>query len=351
MTGEIEAAGDAVTGGLLAHAVEPGHGLPGRERGICRNCGTALEGAWCHACGQDGHIHRSLAAIWHDLAHGVLHFEGKIWRTLPLLAFRPGELTRRYIAGERARFVSPLALFLFSVFLMFAIFSAFGAGLTTLDEDARPPAAAEANAELDAARAALASAVRERQRASVARRDTTRLDSAIAEQRADIRQLEELTLALGNERLTFRADTGWAKLDEGIAKATANPNLLIYKLQTNAYKFSWALIPLSVPFVWLLFFWRRDLHLYDHTVFVTYSLAFMSLLAILLTLLAQIGIPDEAIAIVAVSIPPVHLVRHLRAAYRLGRRSALARLLVLLGFALVALTLFVTLLLALGLLG
>ena len=51
-----------------------------------------------------------LTALWHDLAHGVLHLDGKIWRTLPLLAWRPGELTRRYIEGERARFVSPMAL-------------------------------------------------------------------------------------------------------------------------------------------------------------------------------------------------------------------------------------------------
>jgi hypothetical protein len=51
----------------------------------------------------------------------VFHFEGKIFRTLPMLVFRPGALTRRYIAGERARFVSPLALFLFTVFAMFAV--------------------------------------------------------------------------------------------------------------------------------------------------------------------------------------------------------------------------------------
>ena len=31
-----------------------------------------------------------------------------------MLAWRPGEMTRRYIAGERARFVSPVALFLFT---------------------------------------------------------------------------------------------------------------------------------------------------------------------------------------------------------------------------------------------
>lgn len=62
----------------------------------------------------------------HDLLHGALHFEGKLWRTLPMLGFRPGELTRRYIEGERARFVSPMALFLFSVFLMFAVFQLMG---------------------------------------------------------------------------------------------------------------------------------------------------------------------------------------------------------------------------------
>src|SRR3546814_17628486 len=38
-----------------------------------------------------------------------------------MLLFRPGALTRRYVAGERARFVSPLALFLFLVFVMFAM--------------------------------------------------------------------------------------------------------------------------------------------------------------------------------------------------------------------------------------
>ena len=37
-----------------------------------------------------------------------------------MLAWRPGELTRRYIDGQRARFISPIALFLFCVFLMFA---------------------------------------------------------------------------------------------------------------------------------------------------------------------------------------------------------------------------------------
>ena len=56
----------------------------------------------------------------------MFHVEGKIWRTIPDLAIRLGDLTRRYIAGERAKFVLPLALFLFAVFLMFAAFESVG---------------------------------------------------------------------------------------------------------------------------------------------------------------------------------------------------------------------------------
>src|SRR4051812_13285065 len=129
MGGEgIEAIGELVSGGMIARAVEPGAGEAhaGDSHGVCLNCGAALTGPYCHCCGQTAHIHRTLGAFWHDLAHGVLHFEGKTWRTIPLLAWKPGELTRRYIEGERARFVSPMALFLFSVFVMFAVFSWFG---------------------------------------------------------------------------------------------------------------------------------------------------------------------------------------------------------------------------------
>ena len=123
----MEGLGEAVTGGMLARAVEPEAGEHKEsEPGNCLNCGAALQGPYCHQCGQQGHVHRTLIAFWHDLAHGVLHFEGKIWRTLPMLAWRPGELTRRYVDGERARFVSPMALFLFSVFLMFAVFGTIG---------------------------------------------------------------------------------------------------------------------------------------------------------------------------------------------------------------------------------
>ena len=123
---EAQAIGDVVGAGLAARVLEPGAGEAAdaghTHESACLNCGTALIGSHCHACGQAAHVHRTLGAFGHDLLHGVFHFEGKIWRTLPMLAWKPGTLTRRYIDGQRASFVSPLALFLFSVFLMFAVY-------------------------------------------------------------------------------------------------------------------------------------------------------------------------------------------------------------------------------------
>src|SRR6187551_2987965 len=126
---EIDAIGDLAQGGLTARALEPaaGESTEGHtHESACLNCGTPLVGSHCHACGQLGHQHKTLGAFFHDLLHGVLHFEGKLWRTLPLLAWRPGRLTREYIDGRRASYVSPIALFLFTIFMTFALWSALG---------------------------------------------------------------------------------------------------------------------------------------------------------------------------------------------------------------------------------
>ena len=71
------------------------------------------------------------AGFLQDFVQGLFNFEGKIWRTLPMLAWCPGLMTRRYIAGERARFISPVALYLFTVFAMFAVLNLTGATFST----------------------------------------------------------------------------------------------------------------------------------------------------------------------------------------------------------------------------
>ncbi len=120
---------------------------------------------------------------------------------------------------------------------------------------------------------------------------------------------------------------------------------MFYKVKTNAYKFSWALIPISVPFVWLLFPFSRRFKMYDHTVFVTYSLCFMMLL---LLVGSTLGLVLPVVAAFLWFVPPVHMYWQVRGTYGTGWFGALWRTVALTVFAWVAIGLFASLLVALG---
>ena len=341
VTGEVIVS--AAEGALLARAAEPGHGEGGdsghTHEGTCLNCGTVLVGSHCYACGQAAHVHKTLGAFFHDLLHGVFHFEGKIWRTLPLLAWKPGQLTREYIDGRRTSYVSPIALFLFAVFLMFAVVRQFAGEfdpgnlveVNGVEVNKGLPAETKRLADLKARRAALVSAAK----------PTYAIDGQIAGAEEALRVMQEVKAANFDD-LNARSDV--PAIDRTLKSLKTNPGLVLYKLQSNAYKFSWALIPISVPFVWLLFAFKRRFHIYDHTVFVTYSLCFMSLLVVMLTLALAVNAP--LIVPVALLIPPWHMYRQLRGTYALSRRGAIWRTGVLMGIAVAALILFAMLLLA-----
>jgi hypothetical protein len=339
MSDITQAIGDLAQAGLTASAAEPAHGegaAPEAEadghtdEAACLNCGAALVGAHCHACGQRGHVHKTLGAFFHDLLHGVFHFEGKVWRTLPMLAWDPGRLTREYIDGRRASYVSPIALFLLVIFLFFAVFNALGVE-DKWAEGVRSSTTVETQQAIDTAAAEIA-----RARARLAREDDA---DDIAELNDKIASLErqrtvlQTALRSGGPGIDFEdgkvAVTG-SGARSAWEKAKANPQLLMHKFMTNAYKFAWLLIPISVPFVALTFLWRRQFGLYDHTVFTTYSITFMFALVAVATLAYLVsGWLTLAILLYA----PVHMYRQLRGTYALRRFSAVWRTIVLSVFA------------------
>jgi hypothetical protein len=380
--------GAMATAALLAREVdrarlgEPASGHDVHE--ACANCGTIREGPYCHVCGQAGHVHRNLMALVHDIAHGVFHFEGKIWNTLPLLALRPGELTKRYIAGERAKFVSPIALFLFSVFLMFAVVSNLGGhgGKAEATKQGVASEIVKTRVKLDKARRLLAS--------ETDAEDRERLTKKIADLSAEVTALKAIeqhglagvgkaavdaSRAAANPDAAVKAAEVAAKAANTapviakaadieadsvadhsaaprspmtqipyvgglLAHAADNPELVVYKMKNYAYKYSWALIPISVPFIWLLFCFRRDVGFYDHAIFAIYSISFMSLAVVVLALLAWIGAPSAITPLAALIVPPLHMYRQLKGAYGLGRWSALWRTSALLIMAAITLSLF-----------
>jgi hypothetical protein len=343
----VDGFGDVVTGAMVARAVEPQAGEADRDDGhtherSCLNCGAPLAGPYCAACGQKAHLHRSLRAFGGDMIAGLFNLEGKIWRTLPMLAWCPGDLTRRYVEGERARYISPVALYLFSVFAMFAVLN-FNGGMS--------PSANGVKAGVDIAEAdereALIRLEERRKAAAESGKETATLDRAIAEKKDDLATLQRVRTGKVVETDGLEEGEAPAWVRTVVENAQADPEMAVFKVQDAASKYSWALIPLSLPFMWLLFPFRRQVHLYDHAVFVTYSLSFMMGLAIVGGLLVAAGY--SAVAGFLFFVPPFHIYRQLKGAYSLSRLSALWRTIVLLIFSFIVLVMFAAMMVALGL--
>lgn len=353
---DFDAIGGAATGGLIASAIEKPSGVAGAHQRACADCGTQTVGRFCHNCGNPSHVHRTLLHLGEELLHGVMHFDSRTWRTLPLLVFRPGKLTREWVMGKRARYVSPLALFLFTIFIMFMALSYAPIRPDVRDSAPRVDVAgmvARAKSGVAQAEQALDLASAQTRPDAAARLADARanLKQAIAESR----EIDGFANASGGDwkadmaarakANTLGIDTGSKTLDEKIRHKLENPELAIYKLQQTFYKFSFLLVPISIPFVALLFLWKRGHTLYDHGVFVLYSITFMSALIMVGAVGDRFGMASGWL----VMAPPAHIFFQLKGAYGLRWFSALWRTVLLLLFCLIALALFVLSVVWLGL--
>lgn len=347
---DVDAAGavaGAAHGGLIGSAVERPAGRAGEAQHVCSDCGTETSGRFCHNCGQATHLHRTLVHLGEEVLHGVMHFDSRFWRTLPLLAFRPGRLTREWVHGRRTRYVSPLAMFLFTMFVLFMGLSYFP--VETGDGPVGKQALAAAdlarkNTELATAEAALETAAPEAKAQAEARVERARAAAEAASDRMGNIDDEKIDTnwqeVLDAEGVPI--NTGDKKLDAKIKQKLENPELALYKLQQAFYKFSFLLIPISIPFVAALFLWKRGFTLYDHGVFVLYSLTFISWLVMALAIGTRIG--GLVSGLLWLTLPfaiPAHMYFQLKGAYGLGRFSALWRTWLLLWFCAIALGLFV----------
>jgi hypothetical protein len=87
----------------------------------CLNCGTAVQANFCSHCGQDTATHMpSAMEFLHEFVGHYVALENKLLKTLSLLLFKPGRLTRDYLEGKRVRYVLPLRLYLTLSVIFFA---------------------------------------------------------------------------------------------------------------------------------------------------------------------------------------------------------------------------------------
>ena len=86
----------------------------------CANCGQERQGAFCRFCGQnDRNYQRSLPPLLSDLLRETFELDSRLYRTLKLLLFKPGELALEFSRNRRANYVSPIRLYLFVSLLFF----------------------------------------------------------------------------------------------------------------------------------------------------------------------------------------------------------------------------------------
>ncbi|HEV7359304.1 MAG TPA: DUF3667 domain-containing protein [Steroidobacteraceae bacterium] len=107
----------------------------------CKNCDAVLLGRFCAHCSQAADVHvpttRELA---HDLLEGLTHSDSRLWRTLTTLWFKPGKLTKEFVAGRRVAYLPPFRLYLIVsiVFFLMASFLHMSGAAMQFDEALKP---------------------------------------------------------------------------------------------------------------------------------------------------------------------------------------------------------------------
>ena len=97
--------------------------IPLRKEKDCLNCGTEVIGRFCHNCGQQNIEPKE--SVWHLVSHffqDITHFDGKFFTSLRYLIFKPGFLSKQYIAGRRVNYLNPIRMYLFTSAIFFLIF-------------------------------------------------------------------------------------------------------------------------------------------------------------------------------------------------------------------------------------
>ncbi len=88
----------------------------------CENCGAFVQARFCPECGQENvNTRQSAGTLVLHFFEDLTHYEGKFWKSMKYLVFRPGYLSVQYLAGKRNSFFSPVRLYIFLSFITFIV--------------------------------------------------------------------------------------------------------------------------------------------------------------------------------------------------------------------------------------
>ncbi|MEL7230923.1 MAG: DUF3667 domain-containing protein [Pseudomonadota bacterium] len=254
MANEIETLGGLSIGGLSTKQKADLAGQP------CKNCGEMVMGRYCHHCGQlAASFHRPIWSLIGETVGDTLALDGRLSRTMPMLLFRPGRLTKRYTDGIRARYVPPFRLFLLASLLFF--FTVFAiVGNAAWFDDLKEMAAAEQNTVV----------VNGEPLGEVIGEDGTLDRDRVREVLAEERPLSQEEQDLSDQAFDIIDD----------------PRLILAGLEKWAPRLSLLLVPTTILTLTLLHFWRRRMYIYDHSIHALHLHTWLYLTGTVLILVA-----------------------------------------------------------------
>jgi hypothetical protein len=99
---------------------------------ICKNCNQEFEGNFCSNCGQSSATHKlNIHFIWHDVQHGLFHFDKGMYYSAKELYLRPGHSIREFIEGKRIKHFGPISLVIVLATIYGLLYHSFNINLFT----------------------------------------------------------------------------------------------------------------------------------------------------------------------------------------------------------------------------
>ncbi|MEM9570349.1 MAG: DUF3667 domain-containing protein [Pseudomonadota bacterium] len=229
MTVEFEAAGAASVGGLTTRQKAD---LAGQA---CKNCGEMVTQRYCTNCGQlAASFHRPILTLIGETIGDTFTLDGRLARTLPVLLFRPGRLTKNYTEGKRARYVPPFRLFLLASLLFYLVLFALVPPGQYIQVD-------------DETRAEISQGLRDAQTVE------------------DIPESARERLERANIHVDS-PDEMREDVEQQVLAVLENQDQFAAQVENWLPRLSILLVPMTIIALTILHIWRRSLYVYDHAI-------------------------------------------------------------------------------------
>ena len=249
---------------------------------VCPNCGAPRDDAFCGQCGQNDRVYmRSTVSLAKDMVIDQLDLDSRLFRTLKALLLEPGRLTREFVSNRRARYVSPVRLYLSISVVFFFVLSLTGdIDLTTFRAEDSGIINSEADAEFIAMFEELSPSERTRVHEIVKKRGL--VDDAVEKQLEDIESKDSTPVEVSPQEQEIRQ-----KLLDMFENPKAATDTVVNRLPVALF----ITLPMYAAFLKLLY-WRR--YYAEHLVFALHLHAFLFVLGALMIAMPE-NAPGEAV--------------------------------------------------------